>query len=173
MTNDHVWLNWKPKWAIPITCCLSSSSNFLYFYLLLKNHGYIIISTKLGTKHPWVNGIQVCTNEWPHPFPRGDNYKIAKIHRQKFSSQEPLGQFEWNLTQSSLWWRGFTNKEYSIIKKQMIYFSTPNQRYDVIIALSKCVYWFILVSKVSDVAHGSLAVSCNIILSNRGNGAVG
>ena len=37
------------------------------------------ISTKLGTKHPWVKGIQVCSNEGPYPFPRGDNYKIAKI----------------------------------------------------------------------------------------------
>ena len=26
------------------------------------------ISTKLYTKHPWVNGIQVCSNEGPHQF---------------------------------------------------------------------------------------------------------
>ena len=39
---------------------------------------------------------------------------------------------------------GFTNKEHSIIKKEMIDFSCPNQRYDIIIALSKCVYWLIL-----------------------------
>ena len=32
-----------------------------------------LISTKLGTKHPWVKGIQVCTNELPRPFPRGAN----------------------------------------------------------------------------------------------------
>ena len=38
------------------------------------------ISTKLGTKHTWVKGIQVCSNDGPYPFPRGDNYKIAKIH---------------------------------------------------------------------------------------------
>ena len=38
------------------------------------------ISTKLGTKHPWVKGIQVCSNEGPRPFPRGDNNEIAKIH---------------------------------------------------------------------------------------------
>ena len=36
--------------------------------------------TKLGTKHPWVKGIQVCSNEGPRPFPRGDNYEIVKIH---------------------------------------------------------------------------------------------
>ena len=37
------------------------------------------ISFKLGTMNPWVKGIQVCLNEWPHPFPRGDNSEIAKI----------------------------------------------------------------------------------------------
>ena len=37
------------------------------------------ISTKLGTKHPWVKGIQVSSNEGPRLFPRGDNYKIAEI----------------------------------------------------------------------------------------------
>ena len=37
-----------------------------------------LISTKLGTKHPWVKGIQVCSNEGNHPFPRGDNYEKAK-----------------------------------------------------------------------------------------------
>ena len=42
------------------------------------------ISTKLGTKHPWVKGIQVCSNEGPRPFPRGDNYEIVKIHWWNF-----------------------------------------------------------------------------------------
>ena len=37
-----------------------------------------LISTKLGTKHPWVKVIQVCSNEVPNPFRRGDNYEIAK-----------------------------------------------------------------------------------------------
>ena len=36
------------------------------------------ISHKLDTKHPWIMGIQVCSNEGPHIFPRGDNNKIAK-----------------------------------------------------------------------------------------------
>ena len=40
------------------------------------------ISTKLCTKYPWVKGIQVCSNEGPCPFPRGDNYEIVKIHWQ-------------------------------------------------------------------------------------------
>ena len=43
------------------------SVNFSYFRLLLQ-------------RHPWVKEIQVCSNEGPRPFPRGDNFKIAKIH---------------------------------------------------------------------------------------------
>ena len=42
------------------------------------------ISTKHGTKYPWVKGIQDCSNEVPHPFPRGDkcNEKIMKIEKK-------------------------------------------------------------------------------------------
>ena len=36
------------------------------------------ILTKLGTNHFWVMGIQICSKEWPCPFPVGDNYEIAK-----------------------------------------------------------------------------------------------
>ena len=38
------------------------------------------ISTKLGTKHFWVNGIQVYSNEGPRPFPRGDNCQNVKLY---------------------------------------------------------------------------------------------
>ena len=37
------------------------------------------ISTKLGTKHPWVMGNHVFLNEGPCFFLRGDNNEIAKI----------------------------------------------------------------------------------------------
>ena len=40
------------------------------------------ISTKLGTNHPLVKGFQICSNDGPCPFPRENNYEIAKIHRQ-------------------------------------------------------------------------------------------
>ena len=40
------------------------------------------ISTKLSTMHPWVKGIQEHSNEGPSPFPRVDNYEIAKIYRR-------------------------------------------------------------------------------------------
>ena len=39
-------------------------------------------STKISTKHLWVMGIQVYSNEGSCPFPRGDNNTIAKIHWQ-------------------------------------------------------------------------------------------
>ena len=36
-------------------------------------------SINLDKKHPWVKGIQVCSNKGPF-FPRGENKEIAKIH---------------------------------------------------------------------------------------------
>ena len=53
------------------------------------------ISTKLGTKHPWVKGIQVCSVERFRPFPRGNDHELMKIHGQiwKSYSPEPVGQF--------------------------------------------------------------------------------
>ena len=41
-------------------------------------------STKFGISHPWVKGIQVCSNEGSFPFPRGDNYKLVKNTLMKF-----------------------------------------------------------------------------------------
>ena len=38
------------------------------------------ISITHGRKHSWVQGIQVCTNEGPRPFPRGDYFEIVKTH---------------------------------------------------------------------------------------------
>ena len=47
-------------------------------HLLLKNNWANF--NQLGTKHPYVKGIQVCSKKGRRPFPRGDNYKLAKIH---------------------------------------------------------------------------------------------
>ena len=70
--------------------------------LLLQNH--LTISTKLDTKHPWVVGIEDCSNEGPHRFQSGYNYEIAKTQfwNLKKSSPEPVGQFQPNLPQSIL-----------------------------------------------------------------------
>ena len=40
----------------------------------------VSISTKLSKMHPWVKGIQICSNDGPRSFPGGDNNQIAKIH---------------------------------------------------------------------------------------------
>ena len=37
------------------------------------------ISTKLSTMHPLVKGTQICSNEGPCPFPKGDHYEKAKM----------------------------------------------------------------------------------------------
>ena len=42
------------------------------------------ISTKLGTKHPWVQGIPVSSNEGLRPFPR----EIAKSDEEPFNSHK-------------------------------------------------------------------------------------
>ena len=63
------------------------------------------ISTKLGTMHPWVVGIHVCSNDGPRPFSRGDNYEKAIKHWRNlklFSST--TGQFQPNLAQSIFVW---------------------------------------------------------------------
>ena len=63
------------------------------------------ISTKLCTKHPWVKGIYICSNEKPRPFSKGTKLRNSKKTLSKFqksSSQKPLGQFQPNLTLSIL-----------------------------------------------------------------------
>ena len=46
----------------------------------------------------------------------------------------------------------FYNNDHSILKKERMFFTAPNQCYDIIIALFKCVYRFEMVSQVSNVA---------------------
>jgi hypothetical protein len=38
------------------------------------------ILTRLGKKHRSVKGIQVCSNKWDNPSPRGDNSERVKLH---------------------------------------------------------------------------------------------
>ena len=61
----------------PLCRCVRCRKLFLIFILFP-------ISTKLGTNLLWMKGIHVCSKEVSSPFPRGDNYKIAKIHWQMF-----------------------------------------------------------------------------------------
>jgi hypothetical protein len=52
------------------------------------------ILTRLGPNHPWRERIQVSLKEGDRHFPRGDNSKRVKIHRNfvKSSSPEPACQ---------------------------------------------------------------------------------
>ena len=49
---------------------------------LLKNHwaNFKRISTKLDTKHPWVKGIQGCSNAVPRLSPWGDNSELVNFN---------------------------------------------------------------------------------------------
>ena len=64
--------------SVCLSVCLSV--NFSHFHLLLQNHWANFNQT--WPKASLGEGIQVCSNEGPRPFPRGDNYEIAKIHWQ-------------------------------------------------------------------------------------------
>ena len=59
---------------------ISEIVNFYSRYLKILSRTTEQISTKLGTKRPWVYGIQICTNEGPHTSSRGDNNKMIKIY---------------------------------------------------------------------------------------------
>ena len=86
----------------------------------------------------------VCSKEGPCPLPRGDNYEIAKIHWQnlKIFLSRIMDQFQPNLEQSILRWRGFNYiqlKGPTLFQGEIMGFSSPNQCYDIILALLKCI----------------------------------
>jgi hypothetical protein len=54
------------------------SVNFYIFNLFSRTTGPIL--TRLGTNHPWGEGILNSSNEGDCPSPRGDNHKRVKIH---------------------------------------------------------------------------------------------
>ena len=47
------------------------SVNFHILIFFSRTTGPIL--TKLSLKHPGIKGIQMCSNEGPHLFPRGDD----------------------------------------------------------------------------------------------------
>jgi hypothetical protein len=54
------------------------SVNFYIFNFFSRTTAPIL--TKLGTNHPWGEGILNCSDEGDCPSPRGDNHKRVKIH---------------------------------------------------------------------------------------------
>ena len=85
-SNELFWSNF-----VRCPSSLSSSSTFHIFISFSWTRGPI------STKHPWVRGIQICSNEGPHPFPRGDT-KFSESTLTKFKN---LLQNHWaNVNQS-------------------------------------------------------------------------
>ena len=128
-----------------IACCLS----VLLFVCKLFSRTSRQISTKFGKKHSLVKGIQMCSKKGPHPFPRGDNNKIAKIHCQNFNLLR-VGQFQPKFAQSCYGWRGLKSLQMRTIqssKRRQLWYNYYNSFAHV---------WLLIgtVSQVSDVAHG-------------------
>ena len=135
------------KWAFLIACCppsvrlsvckpftFSSSSPKLLGQFQpnlaqsttkkLKNP--LSTTRKLGTKHPWVKGIQICSNGGPRLFPRGRKWRNSENTLKKFKN--PI------LTKVD---EVFSKKDHSIVKKGIIFFLLLN----LIIAFRKCAFW--------------------------------
>ena len=62
---------------------LSVVLSITFFQICIFSRTTEAISTKLGTKHPWLKGIQVCSNEGPCSFPWGHNYEITKCNDER------------------------------------------------------------------------------------------
>jgi hypothetical protein len=66
----------------PLSVCLAVrpsvclSVNFYIFDFFSRSTGPIL--TRVGTNHPWGEGIQVCSNEGDRPSLRGDNSERVK-----------------------------------------------------------------------------------------------
>ena len=149
---------WPPVLRRPsVRHCVCPSVNFSHFHLLLQNH--------------WANFNQTWhkasldegdVQMKSHVFQGKIITKyIAKMHYQRIRIfSRTICLILTNLGINDPWMiatKCFANKKLSIIKKEMLgFFPSPKQRYDIIIALSKCVNWFDLVSVVSDVAYRPL-----------------
>ena len=117
-----------------IACCLSV---FLFVCKLFSITSRQI-STKFGKKHSLVKGIQMCSKKGPHPFPRGDNNKIAKIHCQNFNLlQNQWANFNQNLHKVAM------DEGDSSLYKWEPFNPLKGDNYGIIItiALPMCGYW--------------------------------
>ena len=82
---------WRPSYAC-LSVCLSVclfvrlsvclSVNFWHFHLLFQNHWATNFNQSWHKATFGEDDSSFFSNEGPRPFPRGDNYEIAKIHWQ-------------------------------------------------------------------------------------------
>ena len=80
-------LSWKLKWAFQTTCrplSVCPSVCKLSKFSSSPPEPLGANFNKLGTKHPWVKGIQAYSNEGQRSLPKGNNYEIAKLNWRNF-----------------------------------------------------------------------------------------
>ena len=109
------------------------------FKNLLQNHW------ANDTKHHWE---EVCSNEGPCPFPRGDNSEIAKIHWRNLKNsllQKYWANFIQTWHKASLGEGSAINfkqiRTISFLKKEILSFFFLDQHYSINKAWHKCIYW--------------------------------
>ena len=84
--TQHPWVKGTKFYSNEGPCPISRGDNYEIAKNTLKKLKIFFslttgpISTNLGTMCPLVKGIQICSNEGPCPYPRGNNYEIAKKH---------------------------------------------------------------------------------------------
>ena len=80
--NTFLKRDLNAKWRHP-SPREDNSKNVKLYWKYLKFFFYRttgLILSKLGTKHSWMKGIQVYSNEGPRPFPRGNNSEIINFY---------------------------------------------------------------------------------------------
>ena len=147
------WLTWAESWRnlswLPIVYCPSVCKLFKFIFFSITTRR---ISTRLGTQHPLVKGIQVCSNERSHSIPRGDNNQIIKLHWQHlnifFFSESRLNQ---------TWWKvSFGERDPSLFKWRATPFSKGRWLQLLTNLFAQVCLFLAYVSLVSNVAHGPL-----------------
>ena len=100
-----------------------------------------------------MKGIQVCLNEGPSHFPRGDNYEIGKINFKIFFSRT-TGPISTKFGTKHLLVKGIqvcsNEAAFNSQKVDNGVFLSLNHHYDIIMCE--------LFSQASDVAHGPLVI---------------
>ena len=78
-SHFHLWANFNQTWHKAFWEMITKYRKYMNDIknLLLKDHRANF--NKTLHKASWVKGIQVYSNEGPHPFSRGDKYEMAKI----------------------------------------------------------------------------------------------
>ena len=151
-TYEHTWAESFSDGNLSVFCCCCCCCCCKLFRFSSSSISRTTgpISTKLVTKHSWVNKIQVCSNEGPCPFLRENKNKqkyIVKIDSKNLLIQNHLANFSQILHnfKKHSWVKGtqiYENKGPFQFSKRRLWFFCHKQGYGTIVALRKCVYWW-------------------------------